>query len=303
MSTTPATTIAIIGYGEVGRIFARELIALGYRLRCSDLLLDDPKSGPEMRAHAEQAGVTACSSVAEALAGANIVMSAVTASSSLAVAEEAARHIGAGQFYLDLNSASPSTKQKSAAAIDAAGGAYVEAAVMASVPPYGIRVPIILGGKKREALIALLPAGKMQMQTGVEEIGVASAVKMCRSIMIKGIEALTVECMLTARRYGVEDRVLASLDETFPHMEWQKQADYLVSRVVQHGRRRAAEMREVARTVEEAGLEPLLAAPTAQRQDWMADQVAAGTVARSEKSWRKVADAIRDKEQKRKAAA
>jgi 3-hydroxyisobutyrate dehydrogenase-like beta-hydroxyacid dehydrogenase len=302
MSTHPST-IAIIGYGEVGRIFAKELIALGYRLSCSDILLDDPKSGPEMREHAAATGVAACAGVAEALAGADIVISAVTASSSLAVAEEAARHIRAGQFFLDLNSASPSTKQKSGAAIDAAGGTYVEAAVMASVPPHGIRVPIILGGKKREALMALLPADKMQMQIGVDEIGVASAVKMCRSIMIKGIEALTVECLLTARRYGVEERVLTSLDETFPHMDWQKQGDYLVSRVVQHGRRRAAEMREVARTVEEVGLTPLLAAPTAERQDWMADQVAAGTVARSEKSWRKVADAIRDKEQKRKAAA
>ncbi len=174
---------------------------------------------------------------------------------------------------------------------------------MASVPPYGIRVPIILGGKKREALMALLPADKMQLQAGVDEIGVASAVKMCRSIMIKGIEALTVECLLTARRYGVEERVLDSLDETFPHMDWQKQGDYLVSRVVQHGRRRAAEMREVARTVEEVGLTPLLAAPTAERQDWMADQVAAGTVARSEKTWRKVADAIKEKDSHRKAAA
>lgn len=301
MSTQP-TTVAIIGYGEVGKIFAEKMIALGYRLRCSDILLNDTKAGPEMREHAAAAGVTACASVAEALAGADIVISAVTASSSLAVAEEAARHLRAGQFFLDLNSASPSTKQKSGAAIEAAGGDYVEAAVMGSVPPYGIRVPIILGGKKRAALMALLPADKMQMQAGVDEIGVASAVKMCRSIMIKGIEALTVECLLTARRYGVEERVLDSLDETFPHMDWQKQGDYLVSRVVQHGRRRAAEMREVARTVEEVGLTPLLAAPTAERQDWMADQVAAGTVGRSEKSWRKVADAIKSKEQKRKAA-
>jgi 3-hydroxyisobutyrate dehydrogenase-like beta-hydroxyacid dehydrogenase len=303
MSTPQSTTIAIIGYGEVGKIFSAELIALGYRLRCYDLLLDDPGHAPEMRAHAAAAGVTACASLAEALAGAQIAISAVVASAALEVAQEAARHIRPGQFFLDLNSASPKTKQTGAAAVDAAGGDYVEAAVMASVPPYGIEVPIILGGKRREALMALLPAAQMRMQVGVDEVGVASAVKMCRSIMIKGIEALTVECLLTARRYGVEERVLASLDETFPHMDWQKQADYLVSRVVQHGRRRAAELREVARTVAEVGLEPLLAAPTAQRQDWMADQVAAGTVARSEKSWRKVADAIKDRQNTRKAAA
>ena len=167
---------------------------------------------------------------------------------------------------------------------------------MGSVPPYGIKVPIILGGSKREELARLLAPADMRMEIGVAAIGVASAVKMCRSIMIKGLEALTVECLFTARRYGVEDQVLASLVETYPGMDWQKEADYLVSRVVQHGRRRAAEMREVARTVEEVGMQALLAAPTAQRQDWMADLVSAGTVSKSEKSWRKVADAIKAKD-------
>ena len=127
------------------------------------------------------------------------------------------------------------------------------------MPPHGLKVPIILGGSKREDLARLLAPADMRMEIGVAAIGVASAVKMCRSIMIKGLEALTVECLFTARRYGVEDQVLASLVETYPGMDWKKEADYLVSRVVQHGRRRAAEMREVARTVEEVGLQALLA--------------------------------------------
>lgn len=287
--------IALVGYGEVGKIFAAELIARGARVSFFDILLADEQAGAAMRAHAASLGATACDTLAAALDGAQLAMSAVTASSTLAVAEEAAKSIRPGQFFLDLNSASPTTKQTSARLIDAAGGYYVEAAVMGSVPPYGIKVPIILGGSKREALARLLAPADMRMELGVAEVGVASAVKMCRSIMIKGLEALTVECMLTARRYGVEDQVLASLDETYPGMDWQKEADYLVSRVVQHGRRRAAEMREVARTVEEVGMQPLLAAPTALRQDWMADLVSAGTIAKTEKSWRKVADAIKAK--------
>jgi 3-hydroxyisobutyrate dehydrogenase-like beta-hydroxyacid dehydrogenase len=287
--------IALIGYGEVGKIFAAELIARGAKISFFDILLADAAAGAAMRAHARALGATACDSLAAALEGAQVAISAVTASSTLAVAEEAARHIRPGQFFVDLNSASPTTKQKSAHLIDAAGGDYVEAAVMGSVPPYGIKVPIILGGSKRGELARLLAPADMRMEPGVAEIGVASAVKMCRSIMIKGLEALTVECLLTARRYGVEEQVLASLVETYPGMDWQKEADYLVSRVVQHGRRRAAEMREVARTVEEVGMQPLLAAPTARRQDWMADLVSAGTVSKSEKSWRKVADAIKAK--------
>jgi 3-hydroxyisobutyrate dehydrogenase-like beta-hydroxyacid dehydrogenase len=287
--------IALVGYGEVGKIFAAELIARGARISFFDILLSDAKAGAAMRAHARSLGSAPCDNLAAALDGAQLAISAVTASSTLAVAEEAARHIRPGQFFVDLNSASPKTKQTSARLIDAAGGYYVEAAVMGPVPPYGVKVPIILGGGKREELARLLEPAQMRLEIGVREIGVASAVKMCRSIMIKGLEALTVECLLTARRYGVEDQVLASLDETYPGMDWQKEADYLVSRVVQHGRRRAAEMREVARTVEEVGMQPLLAAPTAQRQDWMADLVSAGTVSKSEKSWRKVADAIKAK--------
>ncbi len=288
--------IALVGYGEVGKIFAKELIARGAQISFFDILLADADAGAAMRTHAASLGARPCASLAAALADARVAISAVTASSTLAVAEEAARHMRPGQFFVDLNSASPTTKQKSARLVDAAGGHYVEAAVMGSVPPYGIKVPIILGGSKREELARLLAPADMRLETGVAGIGVASAVKMCRSIMIKGLEALTVECLFTARRYGVEEQVLASLVETYPGLNWQQEADYLVSRVVQHGRRRAAEMREVARTVEEAGMQALLAAPTAQRQDWMADLVGAGTVAKSEKSWRKVADAIKAKD-------
>jgi 3-hydroxyisobutyrate dehydrogenase-like beta-hydroxyacid dehydrogenase len=284
--------VALIGYGEVGKIFARALAERGARVAIHDILLADADAGAQMRAHAASIGVAAHDTLRSAVEGAAVIISAVTASSSFDVVKQAAAVLRPGQYFLDFNSVSPKVKQASSGLIDRAGGHYVEAAVMASVPPYGIQVPMILGGVKREALASLLAPSGMSMQIGPAEIGVASAVKMCRSIMIKGLEALTVECMLTARRYGVEEQVIASLDETFPNMDWQKQADYLVSRVVDHGRRRAAEMREVARTVEDAGLQPLLAAPTAVRQDWMADLVRDGTVAKGEKSWRNVADAI-----------
>jgi 3-hydroxyisobutyrate dehydrogenase-like beta-hydroxyacid dehydrogenase len=218
------------------------------------------------------------------------------------VATEAARHVREGQFFLDLNSVSPSTKRASCERIEAAGGHYVEAAVIASIPSYGIKVPMILGGKRAAELAQIISRLGMRPQAGYERVGVASAIKMCRSIMVKGLEALTIECLLTARRYGVEEQVLASLDQTYPAMNWQQQGDYLISRVVQHGRRRAAEMREVARTVKEAGLQPLLAAPTAVRHDWLADRVQEGTVSPGAKNWRAVADEIQRKEENRRRA-
>ena len=134
----------------------------------------------------------------------------------------------------------------------------------------------------------------MKMEMASEIVGQASAIKMCRSIMIKGIEALAVECFLTSRRYGVEETIIASLEETFPQMDWEKLAGYLIGRVVQHGRRRAAEMREVSDTETAIGLDPLMAAATAKRQDWLADEATAAPELKAfaDEEWRQVLDRL-----------
>jgi 3-hydroxyisobutyrate dehydrogenase len=196
----------------------------------------------------------------------------VTAGSDVQAARNAAPAIPAGAFWVDVNSVSPGTKNEVAAIIEAAGGRFVEAAVMTSVPPNGLASPMLLGGPNARDFMVFADGLKMDLTFQDERIGVASAVKMCRSVMIKGIEALTTESMLAARHYGVERQVLASLSDTIPHPDWPKLARYVMTRALIHGRRRAEEMREVARTVAEAGVAPLLAGPTAQRQDWAADR-------------------------------
>ncbi len=142
---------------------------------------------------------------------------------------------------------------------------------MSSIPPKGIRSPMLLGGPHAKAFIEAMAPFDLDMTFYDTEIGRASAVKMCRSVLIKGLEALLTESMLAARHYGVEADVLASLVDTIPHPDWPKQAAYMISRALLHGRRRAEEMREVARTVAEAGVAPLLSRPIAERQDWAAD--------------------------------
>jgi 3-hydroxyisobutyrate dehydrogenase-like beta-hydroxyacid dehydrogenase len=167
---------------------------------------------------------------------------------------------------------------------------------MAPVPPQRLAVPMLLGGRRAGRLAAALKALGMNATAVAEEIGTASAIKMCRSIMIKGLEALTVECLFAARRFGAEDAVLASLDKTFPSMGWNaKLPDYLVGRVAEHGRRRAAEMREVALTVEDVGVSPLMATATAQRHDALVDRMAAAGLtypADGKFLWRVLADAL-----------
>lgn len=288
---------ALIGFGEAGAILGEELAATGRTVSMYDILLDTPASRDRMLERARRARVRPGNTFAEAIRGARVVISAVTTSSSADVAAQAAKHMRPGQVLLDINSVSPAKKRSNAALLEAAGLDYVEAAVMAPVPPERLRVPMLLGGKRAAALAEELRKVGMNTTALSDQIGVASAVKMCRSIVIKGLEALTVESMLAARRFGAEREVLESLNGTFPSMGWTgKLPDYLVSRVAEHGRRRAAEMREVARTLEDLSVEPTLASAIAKRQDWLVDAMSAADLQYSSLStpfsWREVMDAL-----------
>ena len=271
--------VGLVGYGEVGRIFASGLRPKLAQVCAWDLRFAAPEHRVAALAHARQAGVAACASLQALCAESSLLISAVTASSTLAVAREAAPHLRPGTFFLDLNSASPGTKQAAAALIEGAGGVYVEAGVMTSVPPYGIRVPMLLGGPRATELAPVLHGWGMDASVVSDRLGIASAIKMCRSVMIKGLEALVIESYATARAYGVEDHMIPTLAETFPGIDWHKQGAYFFSRVAQHGQRRAEEMREAANTVREAGFEPFMASAIADKQQWVADQSQSGSFA------------------------
>jgi 3-hydroxyisobutyrate dehydrogenase-like beta-hydroxyacid dehydrogenase len=267
-------TLGLIGHGEVGGIFGRALrqlagvdAVLAWDLRFADA---------QRRAAAEADGVAVMDGMATLCARADLLVSAVTASNTLQVAQQAAGHARPGTRFLDLNSASPGTKTQAAAALQVAGVHYVEAGVMTSVPPYGIRVPMLLSGPHAAAMVDTLRAWGMDATAVSDRYGVASAIKMSRSIMIKGLEALVIESYTTARHYGVEDHVLPTLQETFPQIDWARQGAYFFSRVVQHGQRRAEEMREDAATVREAGFEPVMASAIAHKHGWVAQQAQAG---------------------------
>jgi 3-hydroxyisobutyrate dehydrogenase-like beta-hydroxyacid dehydrogenase len=201
------------------------------------------------------------------------VISAVTAANDLAAASDAATAITGAAWFVDLNSASPSHKQQAAALIDAAGGRYVEAAVLSPIHPKRSGSPILLGGPHASDFVE--PARGLGF-TGVEffapTVGPASATKLCRSVVVKGFEALLMESMLTARTWGVEKPVLDSLSNLLPAADWAALAEYMIRRSIEHGERRSQEMVEAASTVTDAGVEALMATATAQRQAWAADR-------------------------------
>lgn len=267
--------IGLIGYGEVGKILAEDLRTRGHAVTAYDLKLGTP-AGAAMPAHAAACGVRLADSHVAAAQGAELVVAAVTAAQTVAVASATAPGLAAGAFYLDFNSASPGAKREASLPVNAAGGRYVEGAVMTHISGARIAVPLLLGGPHAEALLPTLKDLGFAPRVASNELGVASATKLSRSVLIKGLEVMLIESLTTARHYGVEDAVIESLYETYPGVDWKKQATYAFQRVIEHGRRRGEEMQEAARTVRDAGLQPLSAAGTAERDTWVAEQADAG---------------------------
>ena len=272
-----APRIALVGFGEVGQTVAADLQGAAITdITAWDRLFPCATSAPS-RAAAVNRRVRVAPGMAAAVADRALVISAVTAGECLAAAREAATALRPGTVFFDMNSVAPATRAAAAAAIESAGGRYVEAAVMSPIGAKRIASPMLLGGPYARDFE---PQARALGFTGVRvfdaTVGRASAAKMCRSVMIKGLEALLTESLVAARHHRVEDTVLESLRDLFPHEDWERIAAYMISRSLQHGRRRAEEMREAASTVAEAGIEPWMSAACARRQEWAAGRAPAG---------------------------
>lgn len=250
--------IVFVGLGEAGQAFAGQLacVSRGY----------DRKQDAAKRAAFDANHVAWAGSNAEAVADAPLIVSLVTADQALLAAEETARSIAKGALFCDLNSVAPDTKRAAAEAIEAAGGRYVDVAVMAPVHPQRLKVPMLVSGPYADAGSAALGALGFQTRIVGQAIGDASAIKMIRSVMVKGIEALSAECALAAHAAGVEAEVLASLDKSWKEQSWAERFDYNLDRMLVHGLRRAAEMEEVVKTLDGLGTGSQMTRGTVERQ-------------------------------------
>jgi 3-hydroxyisobutyrate dehydrogenase-like beta-hydroxyacid dehydrogenase len=246
----PAPRVALVGFGEAGEAFASAEDWRG-ETRAWDLL-------PERRAAMARCGVETADNASEALADRAFLISLVTADAALAAARDYAPLLPEGALWCDMNSVAPETKRATAAVIEATGGRYVDVAVMAPVEK-GLAVPLLLSGPHALAAQPLLEAlGFSNIRVVGEEVGRASAIKMIRSVMIKGLEALSWECAAAAEAAGVLDEVTASLDASEKPLKWAERIAYHRERMETHGLRRAAEMEESARTLQGLGVEPVM---------------------------------------------
>jgi 3-hydroxyisobutyrate dehydrogenase-like beta-hydroxyacid dehydrogenase len=256
--------LCFIGFGEAGQALASGLREAGVGSMTAWDILFPEAAGQRLREAGAALGVRLADSAADAVRGADLVISAVTAASSLQAAHSVHPHV-AGQWFLDINSVSPDRKRATARLLGEAVR-YVDVAVLAPIHPARHQTPMLLAGAHAEAIAPILEDLAMRVSVAGTETGAAAAIKMVRSVMIKGMEALTYECFVAAARAGVVDEVAASLKNNYPALDWDKIIPYNLERMASHGERRAAEMEEVADTLRELGLEPLMTEATVERQ-------------------------------------
>jgi len=257
--------VSFIGFGEAGQAIAAGLRDAGIeRIAAWDILFPQA-AGARLKAAGETMGVRLTNSAADAVAQTDMIISAVTAASSLEAARSVEPHLSGSPYYLDINSVSPGRKQETAKLLGEKGR-YVDVAVIAPIHPLRHKTPLLIAGPHAEAISPLLGELEMQLTIVGAVTGRAAGIKMIRSVMIKGIEALTLECFLAASRAGVLDEVTVSLKNNYPSLDWAKIANYNLERMASHGERRAAEMEESATTLRELGLDPLMVDATVKRQ-------------------------------------
>lgn len=274
MSVTLKHKIAFIGFGEAASAFVEGwAVESSAMVTAYDIKTDAIDGDVRMAKWADykRMAVTGCESLAEALKGAEVVFSLVTADQAATVAAQAASLIKKDTLFFDCNSCAPGTKRKNSDVINGAGGRYVDVAVMAPVHPKLHKTPVSVCGAYKEAAKDVFDALEMNVTLVEGDIGAASSIKMVRSIMMKGLEALFAECVLAGRKAGVDAVVLDSLDKTYPGFNFKEKAAYMLERSMTHGIRRAAEMREVALTVDELGLNGDMARGAVQWQQRLGD--------------------------------
>jgi 3-hydroxyisobutyrate dehydrogenase-like beta-hydroxyacid dehydrogenase len=259
--------IGFLGYGEAGRAFHEGLSGPEVSVIAHDRLLQG-KPSHEMRRAMTERGAEIAPHPSD-LASADWIFSAVTADQSLEAIATLAPHLRPGQLVIDINSVSPERKRATASLVTAQSATYLDMAVMAPVHPRRHATPVLIAGPQAEALLPRLTALGFNAEIAGTQVGAATAIKMVRSLFVKGLEALTVETLLAAEASGCFDYVLASLTASYPGLGWPDFAGYQFERTLRHGQRRAAEMRESAETVAALGLQGTFADEIADVQAQM----------------------------------
>jgi 3-hydroxyisobutyrate dehydrogenase len=250
----------------------------------------------QIQGRAADASTVLYDDLMEMISGCDVVFSAVLTARCLEAATQSAPFLHEGQIFVDINSAAPAVKSRAKEVVEARGARYVDAGVMAGVPIHGHRVPILLAGDAAQPLAELLAPAGMNLTIFSASVGDAAAAKMFQSILIKGTEALLLECLIAASQYGVERYILDSMTRFLTGLDWEARANYMLGRTAKHGARRADELDEVVRTLEGMGIEPMVTRGAAARLHWAAEHTHGRCRADEMPGYREVIAVLREAE-------
>ena len=269
MSVSPRV-IALLGFGEAGSAIARGLCVEGgwrgpskpgdnapRRVIAIDTALDKDARGTALGETARALDVAIEDHYGAALSEADLVISAVQGEFARDAAAAAAPLLKKGAHFLDLCTVTGKMSDEDRAEIESGGGRYIDVAVMGGFFKQGIKAPMLVAGQEAEAAVAWMNASGFVATLLGPKPGSASSVKMLRSVLVKGIEALGVEALVTARRQGILDEVLGCLGDA-DDMTLGGFIAMLVQTHIVHAHRRWEEMGLVARTLRETGVDPLM---------------------------------------------
>jgi 3-hydroxyisobutyrate dehydrogenase-like beta-hydroxyacid dehydrogenase len=255
--------LTFVGFGELAAGLADGLSRSGrHELRAFLRSAPEPES---IRAgRLVKNGVTRYEELAAAVGGASAVLAGVPATAQLEVAERCAPLLGAGTLYVDLASASPADKRRASELVSGTGGSYVDAGVLGTVLTSGYEVPILASGPGAAEFAALVAPDGLKVDAIDGPAGDAALVKLIRGVYLKGRDALVAEMMLTARRYGVEKLVAASISGPGEQVPFPSLAERVLCSLAVHAGRRAEELTATSELVQEAGVDPALTRAGAQ---------------------------------------
>jgi len=266
--------IGFIGFGEAAFAISSGLLEEKkvVTIYAYDVNRDHPTVGQVIRERAAALGVPLVASLEELCDKAVYLFCAASAKVAEAIAKDVQPFLRPDHYYIDMNAASPMTMERVAAHIAETGVAFIDAAVMDSVPPKKHKVAIYVSGSEARRFTEAANGWGMNMMFISETPGSSSAIKMFRSIFMKGLSVLLLETLHASRTYGVEETVLASLNESLTVRPLHETTDLLLPRTAIHTERRVAEMKEVVSTLDMLGIDATMSEAVKAKLQWLADQ-------------------------------
>lgn len=265
--------LGFIGFGEVGFEMAK-----GYRneglegLFVYDIMQSHPVYGPLVQERVQTSGVTLVASPAEVLQNVDVVIVAVPGDKALQTAQSISPLLKKATLYVDVSASSPEVKRNIWEEIKGADVTFVDGAMLGPLPVYQHKVPTLVSGNGSDQFIELMKPYHMDLEKVSDIPGEATAIKLIRSIFMKGLPALFVEVLETASLMKVDHLVLKSLATTMNACSFEQTFNRLVTGTAIHAQRRAHEMENVIAMLESINIEPTMSKATFERLNWLASK-------------------------------